>query len=111
MARQINVDLLKEYIKTLIAAEVIFPGILPRQWGNEFSRTELQAIHFTLKFVLKTADDPQTRESLAKAYKQVEEPDLNLHWFLCDFWEDIVPLLIKYPYSAVRKPLLHHEFN
>lgn len=110
MDRNINTDLLKEYIKTLIATDVVFPGIMPRQWGNEFNRMELQAIRFTLKFVLKTAD-PKTRNVLAEAFKKVEEHDVSLHWFLCDFWEVIVPILLKYPYWPTRKSLHQHELN
>ncbi|GAB4009776.1 hypothetical protein GCM10028808_19230 [Spirosoma migulaei] len=110
MERNINPDLLKEYIKTLIATDVVFPGILPRQWGNDFNRVELQVIHFTLKFILKTAD-PKTKKVLIEAFKKVEEHDLSLHWFLCDFWEAIVPILIKYPYWPTRKSSFQHELN
>ncbi|MVM30153.1 hypothetical protein GO755_08915 [Spirosoma sp. HMF4905] len=111
MERTININLLKEYIKTLIATEVVFPGIVPRQWGNEFTRLELQVIHSTLKFVLRTANNTQNPKALIDAVRQVEKPDLNLHWFLCDHWEAIVSILIKYPYVLVRKSSLLHELN
>jgi hypothetical protein len=94
MNSQTNTVLLKEYIKTLIAAEVEFPGILPRSWGNEFSRSELEAIRFTLSFVLKTAT-PQADPSLLGICKSANMSDTNMHWVLCNFWPQIVPLLTQ----------------
>lgn len=113
MQRQINIELLKEYIKTLVVTNVVFPDVLPRQWDNDFSRTEIQAIYLTLKFVLLTGAGNQTKESLVKALKQVEEPNLNLHWFLYEYWEIIVPILTRYPNSSVpiRKPSLQYQLN
>ncbi|WP_179950490.1 hypothetical protein [Spirosoma aerolatum] len=103
MKTKTNVSLLKEYIKTLVATEVEFPGVLPRGWGNEFTRTELSAIYFTLKFVLKSAE-PKTRLILMDAFKNVNHPGMNMHWFLCDFWSEIVPLLTKQNASEVHYP-------
>ncbi|QMW04560.1 hypothetical protein [Spirosoma foliorum] len=90
MNSQTNTGLLKEYIKTLIATEVEFPGVLPRGWGNEFSRSELDSIHYTLSFVLTTAS-PQTASSLLFAFRGTN----NTHWILCNYWPEIVPLLTK----------------
>ncbi|MVM28522.1 hypothetical protein GO755_00660 [Spirosoma sp. HMF4905] len=103
MNTQANTNLLKEYIKTLVATEVDFPGILPRQWGNEFSRSELVAIHFTLKFVLET-DKLKTGAVLLREFKNVNYTAMNLHWFLCDFWPEIVPLLTVYNATQVKYP-------
>lgn len=103
MNRKANTTLLKEYIKTLVVTEVDFPGIQPRKWGNEFSRTELQAIHFTLKFVLKTAS-PKIAPILLNAFKDVDHPGMNMHWFLCDFWPEIVPLLTKFNATQIHYP-------
>lgn len=96
MYQQTNTDLLKEYIKTLIASEVVFPGILPRQWGREFSRMELHTIYFTLAFVVRTAD-PVRHELLLTEFMRIGESDHNVHWFLCEFWRDLTPLLSQYP--------------
>ncbi|GAB4025106.1 hypothetical protein [Spirosoma gilvum] len=106
MNTKTNVSLLKEYIKTLVATEVEFPGVKARSWGNEFSRTELSAIYFTLKFVLKTAD-PKTKAILLDAFRTVNHPGMNMHWFLCDFWPEIVPLLTKNNASEVRHPAVN----
>ncbi|MVM36884.1 hypothetical protein GO730_03030 [Spirosoma sp. HMF3257] len=78
--------------------------------GVEFSRIELQQIHFTLKFILQTAS-PQTRNVLVAAFKTVEKSGLNMHWFLCNYWEAIVPILAKYPYWSARRPSLEYELN
>ena len=86
--------LLKEYIKTLIATEVVFPGLLPRQWGKEFSKAELQAIYLGLKFVINTAN-PQIRKALILEFMSVDES--TLHWFLCNFWRDIVDMMKEEP--------------
>ncbi|MVM32457.1 hypothetical protein GO755_20600 [Spirosoma sp. HMF4905] len=94
-----NAYLLKEYIKTLLATEVVFPGILPRRWGNEFTRAELQAIYFGLAFVIKTAD-PITQRTLIDDFCRVQGPNLKLHWFLGAYWRDIVQLLKDYPDSC-----------
>lgn len=103
MITQTNVKLLKEYIKTLVATDVEFPGILPRSWGNEFSRTELTAIYFTLKFVIKSAN-PKTQVPLLMAFKNVHHPGMNMHWFLCDFSAEIIPLLTKHKASEIQYP-------
>ena len=103
MKTKTNVSLLKEYIKTLVATEVEFPGVMPREWGNEFTRNELSALYFTLKFVLKSAE-PKTRLILMDAFKNVHHPGMNMHWFLCDFWPEIAPLLTKQQASEVQYP-------
>ena len=103
MNTQTNVRLLKEYIKTLVATEVDFPGVLPRSWGNEFSRKELTAIYFTLKFVLQSAN-VKTQAPLMKAFRSVHDPGMNMHWFLCDFSTEIIPLLTKYNASEIQYP-------
>ncbi|GAB4023878.1 hypothetical protein EXU85_13505 [Spirosoma sp. KCTC 42546] len=97
MASPINIHLLKEYIKTFIATEVVFPGIPPRQWGAEFSRSELNAIYVGLKFVIKKAHPLQDRAMIA-AFEQIDESEsLNLHWFLYDYWREVVIILGLYP--------------
>ncbi|QDK79584.1 hypothetical protein EXU85_13615 [Spirosoma sp. KCTC 42546] len=100
MASPINIHLLKEYIKTFIATEVVFPGIPPRQWGAEFSRLELNAIYSGLRFVIKKAHPLQDRAMLA-AFEQIDESEsLNLHWFLYDYWREVVTILGLYPNLA-----------
>ncbi|MVM28469.1 hypothetical protein GO755_00390 [Spirosoma sp. HMF4905] len=92
-----NIYLLQEYIKTFIATQVVFPGILPRQWGSQFSQLELNAIHAGLKFVVKKAHPLQDR-SMILAFEQIQESEsLSLHWFLCDYWRELVIILKLYP--------------
>ncbi|WP_460954315.1 hypothetical protein [Spirosoma litoris] len=92
-----NIYLLKEYIKTFIATDFVFPGILPRQWGHEFTSSELKGIYFGLNFVLLKAHPLQDIDMI-DAFNYVEESNLaTLHWFLCDYWETIVVLLKFYP--------------
>ncbi|MVM28856.1 hypothetical protein GO755_02340 [Spirosoma sp. HMF4905] len=92
-----NIYLLKEYIKTLIATEIVFPGILPRQWGTAFSQSELNAIYFGLKFVVKKAH-PLRDINMISAFEWVEESEpLGLHWFLSDYWRELVSILRLYP--------------
>ncbi|GAB2579507.1 hypothetical protein [Spirosoma areae] len=94
MVNPTTTDLLKEYIKTLLATEVVFPGILPRQWGHEFSQTELEAVYFGLKFVLERANR-KTPKVLLEEFNKIEEANIQLHWFLQDHWEEIVKLMAK----------------
>ncbi|GAB2582279.1 hypothetical protein [Spirosoma areae] len=89
-----NTDLLKEYIMTLLATEEVFPGIPHRQWGNEFTKTELQAIYSGLKFVLEEANR-KTHKELLKEFIKIDEPNMQLRWFLHNHWEDIVKLMTK----------------
>ncbi|GAB4020154.1 hypothetical protein GCM10028808_60350 [Spirosoma migulaei] len=92
-----NIHLLQEYIKTFFATQVVFPGILPRQWGTPFSQSELSAIHFGLKFILDKAHPLQDR-SMILAYDQIQETEsLDLHWFLSDYWRELSILLKLYP--------------
>ena len=103
MATQTNVDLLKEYIKTLFASDVIFPGILPRKWGQEFSKPELTAIYLVLKFLLKTAN-PETHRLLINEFRRIEDPSTHLHWFLGNFWQQIIDLLNMHPGWLMESP-------
>lgn len=100
MTYQQTIQLLKEYIKTLIATEVVFPGILPRRWGNEFSQAELMAIYLGLKLILNKAH-PLRDIAMIDDFGQIEESGpIAMHWFLCEYWEDLVPLLELYPDSG-----------
>jgi len=97
MASPINIHLLKEYIKTSIATEVVFPFILPRQWGAEFSRSELNAIYVGLKCVIKKAHPLQDMDMIA-AFEEVDaSTSSNLHWFLYGYWRNVVAILQMYP--------------
>lgn len=104
MDNPINVDLLKEYIKTLIASEVVFPGTLPRQWGKEFSKAELKDINLGLKMILRMAD-PGTDKDLIREFRRVDESGTYIHWFLCNNWRKIVQLMAEYPYLSTRTNL------
>lgn len=94
MLRQSNNYLLKEYIKTLIAEEVLLPSIQPRGWSHEFSRFELQAIYANLRFVIATAN-PRPRQLLLEEFSQIEDPTVNMHWFLNHFWNEIEEMLVR----------------
>ncbi|MVM36213.1 hypothetical protein GO755_39755 [Spirosoma sp. HMF4905] len=96
MPLQKNIYLLKEYIKTLIATEVIFPGVLPRSLGHEFSPSEHEAIYFALKFVIRKAH-PHQDSDMINAFGQIDDPTTEIHWFLSDYWRDLVALLVQYP--------------
>ncbi|MVM32199.1 hypothetical protein GO755_19280 [Spirosoma sp. HMF4905] len=104
MDNQINIDLLKEYIKTLIASEVVFPGTLPRQWGKEFTKAELEDVNIGLKMILRIAD-PITDKALIREFKRVDESGAYIHWFLYNNWRKIVQLMADYPYLATRTKL------
>ncbi|GAB4044008.1 hypothetical protein [Spirosoma litoris] len=112
MERHINIDLLKEYIRTLMSPQVVLPGTLPREWGDEFTRPELQTIQYTVKFVLQTGFIRQNTIALVDALEQFEKTDLQLHWFLYRHWETIVPLLVKGPlHTPIRKASLQYALN
>ncbi|GAB4023419.1 hypothetical protein GCM10028808_73820 [Spirosoma migulaei] len=94
-----NIYLLKEYIKTLVTTEVVFPGVVPRSLEHEFSHFELEAIYFGLTFVIKKAP-PNLDDEMIAAFEQIDDPQMNIHWFLIDYWQKIVPLLAEYPDPA-----------
>lgn len=92
-----TIHLLKEYIKTFIATEVVFPGVPPRQWGVAFSPSELNAIYAGLKFVIRKTHPLQDKAMIA-AFDQIDESKaLDLHWFLYDYWHEVVTILGFYP--------------
>ncbi|GAB4038836.1 hypothetical protein [Spirosoma gilvum] len=93
-----NVDLLKEYIKTLIATEIVFPGVLPRKWGTTFSSDELEAIYLCLNTIIQMAD-PITYAGLIEEFAQVNDKSY-LHGFLCSYWRSIVRLVNDLPVYA-----------
>lgn len=99
MATQPNIELLKQYIKTLIAPDAIFPGIAPRQFENEFSRTELEAIYFCLTFVVKQAN-PVNHQALISGFKRVHKPNLAMHWFLRAFWRQLVSIIYIHSFQT-----------
>lgn len=101
MDNQINIDLLKEYIKTLIASEVVFPGTLPRQWGKEFTKAELEDINLGLKIILRMAD-PSLDKTLLQEFKRVDESGTYTHWFLYNNWRKVVQLMGEYPYLSTH---------
>lgn len=101
MDNQINIDLLKEYIKTLIASEVVFPGTLPRKWGKEFTKAELEDINLGLKMILRMAD-PTVDKALLREFKRVDESGAYIHWFLYNNWRKVVQLMGDYPYLTTR---------
>lgn len=104
MTSPININLLKEYIKTFIATEVVFPGVAPRQWGAEFSASELKAIYTGLKFVIRKAHPLQDRAMIA-AFEQIDASEsTNLHWFLYDYWREVVVILRLFPNLADNYP-------
>ncbi|MVM41897.1 hypothetical protein GO730_36525 [Spirosoma sp. HMF3257] len=86
--------LLKEYIKTLFASKPVFPGILPRKWGKDFSDDELYQVYTALKAVLKQAD-PYSRESLIREFEGFDYTPQQLNWYLRRFWREIVKLIIE----------------
>ncbi|GAB4038871.1 hypothetical protein [Spirosoma gilvum] len=100
-----NLYLLKQYIKTLVAAELDFPDVLPRHFGDEFSRSELQAIYFSLSFIIKQAH-PKTNKLLITEFNELDESVLYLHWFLCDFWRELVPLIHTHTSQVERYSLV-----
>ncbi|MVM32488.1 hypothetical protein GO755_20770 [Spirosoma sp. HMF4905] len=88
--------MLKEFIKTLVATEVVFPGVLPRGLGHEFSSSEIDAIYFGLKFIIPKAHPFQNRDMI-DAFEQIDDPTMEIHWFLSDYWQTIVAILTSYP--------------
>lgn len=103
-----NIHLLKEYIKTFIATEVVFPGIPPRQWGVTFSHSELAAIYNGLNVVIRKVHPLQERAMIA-AFEQIDAlKPMDLHWFLSDYWREIVAILsIHFTSSGVKG----YQFN
>ena len=87
-----------------MASEIVFPGILPRKWGEEFTKLELETIYHTLKFVLWTAH-PETQKELIEEFKQVKS-SAYVHWFLINFWQEIADLLAMMP-----RPLTSGELS
>ncbi|MVM34119.1 hypothetical protein GO755_29065 [Spirosoma sp. HMF4905] len=103
-----NVQLLKEYIKTFIATEVVFPGIPPRQWGVAFSPSELNEVYTGLKFVIRKAHPLQDSAMIA-AFEQIEaSKSLDLHWFLYDYWREVVVIFEFYPNLGEHYPTSYH---
>ncbi|GAB4020109.1 hypothetical protein EXU85_24605 [Spirosoma sp. KCTC 42546] len=106
-----NIHLLKEYIKTFIATEVVFPGVLPRQWGVAFSPSELNAMYAGLKFVIRKAHPLQDKAMIA-AFEQIQEAKaLDLHWFLYDYWHEVVAILGFYPNLGTNYLFIMKERN
>ncbi|MBN8824392.1 hypothetical protein [Spirosoma sp.] len=95
MAVYPGVALLKQYIKTLVANDSIFPDVIPRQYGHEFSRAELQAIYYSLFLIMDRAKS-ESNQLLMARFKTLDEPYINLHWFLFDFWQELVPLITQH---------------
>lgn len=92
-----NVYLLKEYIKTFMATDVVFPGIPPRKWGVDFNRFELNAIYMGLKCVIGKAHPLQDRVMIL-AFERMDESEwLDLRWFLSDYWREVVFILSLFP--------------
>ncbi len=99
MTTQPNVNLLKQYITTLIAPEAIFPGIAPRTFDNEFSRTELEAIYFCLSFIIKQVN-PVKHRALITSFKRVRKPNLAMHCFLRAFWRQLISIIYIYSFQS-----------
>ena len=100
-------ELLKEYVKTLAASECVLPGVGPRQWGKEFSRSELDSIYSCLKFLLKTAN-PAVEKVLIDDFREIGKPGMYLHWFVFRHWQDIIQLLVTHPTLSSRHQLSVH---
>ncbi|GAB3945547.1 hypothetical protein GCM10028805_14830 [Spirosoma harenae] len=92
-------NLLKQYIKTFHASRPVFPGVLPRKWGEQFSDAELQQIYTALTLVIKQAD-AYSRENLIREFESFAYSPQHLRWYLDRFWNEIVDLLIDVPKSA-----------
>ncbi|WP_020595794.1 hypothetical protein [Spirosoma panaciterrae] len=95
MAVYPSFELLKQYIKTLVAIDNVFPDVFPRQYGHEFSRAELQAIYYSL-FLLMHRANSETNQLMLARFHALNEPYINLHWFLFDFWQELVPLITQH---------------
>ena len=100
-------ELLKEYIKTLATSECVLPGVRPRQWGKEFSRSELDSIYSCLKFLLKTAN-PAVDGVIIDDFREIGKPGMYLHWFVFRHWQEITQLLVAHPTLASRHQLSLH---
>jgi hypothetical protein len=86
--------LLKEYIKSVVATQRIFPDIVPRPLGKNYTRSELNTIYHALKIVLETPH-PAISTQLWADFKQIGSPMRYLHWFLCRHWEALVEILTE----------------
>ncbi|QDK80864.1 hypothetical protein EXU85_20515 [Spirosoma sp. KCTC 42546] len=84
--------LLKEYIQFLSYNRAIFPGIKPRPWGQDFSRSELDLIQLELSRLVDRAND-KTDQLLIRTFNRLGQPGFHLHWFVIQFQADIVRLL------------------
>ncbi|WP_080056325.1 hypothetical protein [Spirosoma aerolatum] len=95
MAVYPGLELLKQYIKTLVANNNMFPDVFPRPYGHEFSRAELQAIYYSLFLIMNRANSETNRLMIAR-FQTLDEPYIHLHWFLFDFWQELVPLITQH---------------
>lgn len=86
--------LLKEYIKSLVATQRIFPNIMPRPFGKDYTRSELNTIHQALKTALETPH-PAINKQLVLDFKKIGTPKRYLHWFLGRHWEALVDILTE----------------
>ena len=97
MISQTNqLNLLKEYIKTFFESKPVFPGVLPRQWGESFSDDELYEVYTALKLVLKQTD-PYSRESLIREFEELTYTPQYLRWYVGKFWHEIVEIMLEKP--------------
>ncbi len=100
-------ELLKEYVKTLASTECVLPGVSPRQWGKEFSKSELDSIYSCLKFLLKTAN-PAVEKDLVDNFREIGKPGMYLHWFVFRHCQEIMQLLVVHPTLSSRHQLSVH---
>ena len=92
-----TIYLLKEYIKTFIATEVVFPHVLPRHWGQPFSPLELEAVYAGVKFIVSKAHPLQDGD-LIETFSLIDRQDsLQLNWFLAEYWREVEAILQLYP--------------
>ncbi|GAB4019209.1 hypothetical protein GCM10028808_56180 [Spirosoma migulaei] len=101
MHSQPKVDLLKEYIKTHIATQIVFPGVVPRRWGQNYTSMEIACLYQHLAYVVETAN-LATNQRLVEEFARLD-PN-HIHWFLGEFWRELVPLIdacqVGVPFSA-----------
>ncbi len=100
-------ELLKEYVKTLTASKCVLPGVSPRQWGKEFSKSELDSIYSCLRFLIKTAN-PTVGRVLIDDFREIGKPSMYLHWFVFRHWQEIIQLLVVHPTLSSRHQLSVH---
>ncbi|WP_020601897.1 hypothetical protein [Spirosoma spitsbergense] len=86
--------LLKEYIKSLVATQRIFPNIIPRPFGKDYTRSELNTIYQALKTALERPH-PAINKQLVLDFKKIGTPKRYLHWFLGRHWEALVDILTE----------------